>query len=152
MASLVAMTISSAKWNRCLCIMHNPCCCDLSYNSGAVGMNQCCTILDIQFRFDHSWLICMIFIYQTVSPLHKTFVSLKHSLKAQGFYTIHLHDHLKCFSSRSVKCLAELDIFMLLKLQHYQRMPSSGMCSLILSILTMEVIHSSETLVLIRAP
>jgi hypothetical protein len=61
----------------------------------------------------------MLIIFQTVSPLCKTFVPLKHSITAQGFFTVHLLDHLKHFASG----FAELDIFLLLKLQHSQFPP-----------------------------
>jgi hypothetical protein len=39
----------------------------------------------------------MLIIFQTVSPLCKTFVPLKHSTTAQGFFTAGLLDHLKRF-------------------------------------------------------
>jgi hypothetical protein len=52
-------------------------------------------VLDLEFSCDHSWSTCMLNIFQTVSPLFKKFVPLKHSTKTQGAFTICLPDHLK---------------------------------------------------------
>jgi hypothetical protein len=80
--------------------MANPCCCcDFIYRLGAVGMHQHYNFLDLEFSSDCSWLIGMLIIFQTVSPLCKTFVPLKHSTMAQGLFAIRLLDHLKQITS-----------------------------------------------------
>jgi hypothetical protein len=56
-------------------------------------------LLDLKFSSDHSWLTGMLIIFQTVSPLSQTFVPIKHSTMAHGFYAIHLLDYLKHFAS-----------------------------------------------------
>jgi hypothetical protein len=62
----------------------------------------------------------MLIIFQTVSPLCKTFVLLKQGTMAQGFFAVRLLDHLKCFASGSAEFLAEFNVFPSLKLQHSQ--------------------------------
>jgi hypothetical protein len=59
------------------------------------------TSWDPEFSSDRSWPTSMLIIFQTVSPLCKPIVPLKQSTMAQGFFTIHLLDHLKRFASRS---------------------------------------------------
>jgi hypothetical protein len=60
----------------------------------------------------------MLIIFQTVSPLWKTFVPLKQSTTDKGFFSIHSPDHLKRFAGRSAWFLAEPDISLTLKLRH----------------------------------
>jgi hypothetical protein len=62
-------------------------------------MPQCCNFLHLEFSSDHTWPTSMLITFQTVSPLCKTFVPLKHSTMAQGFITVGLLDHLKCFAN-----------------------------------------------------
>jgi hypothetical protein len=79
--------------------MANPCCCNFIYRLGVVGIHQRCNFLDLEFSSGCSWLTNMLIIFQTVCPLCKTFVLLKHSTTAQGFFAICLLDHLKRFAS-----------------------------------------------------
>jgi hypothetical protein len=64
----------------------------------------------------NSVLTGMLIIIQTVYPLCKTFVPLKHNITAQGFFAVHLLDHLKHISGGSAEFLAEFNVFPLLKL------------------------------------
>jgi hypothetical protein len=54
----------------------------------------------LDLEFSPSWPTGMLIIFQTVSPLCKTFVPLKHGIMAQDFFTVCLLDHLKGSASR----------------------------------------------------
>jgi hypothetical protein len=76
----------------------NPCFwCDSIYHLGVGGTHQCCNFLDLEFSSNRSWPTSILITFQTVLPLCKTCVSLKHSIMTQGFCAVHLLDHLKCF-------------------------------------------------------
>jgi hypothetical protein len=85
--------VASTKANAC-------CCCDFIYHLGAVSMRQNCNFLDLGFSSDCSWLNGTLIIFKTISPLYKTFVPIKHSTMAQGFFTECLLYRLKCFARR----------------------------------------------------
>jgi hypothetical protein len=53
------------------------CCCNFIYCLGGVGMYKCCNFLDLEFSSDRSWLIGILIIFQTLSPLCKMFVPLQ---------------------------------------------------------------------------
>jgi hypothetical protein len=92
----------------------NPCCCcDFIYHLGAVGTHQRCTFLDLVFSSDRSWPTSMLIIFQTLSPPLQNVCATYHSTNAQGFFAIHLLDHLKCFTSGFAQFLAELDVCLL---------------------------------------
>jgi hypothetical protein len=62
-------------------------------------MHQRCNFLDLELSSDRSWLTGMLIFFQTVSHLCKTFVPHKHNTTAQGFFAVHVLDHLKHFAS-----------------------------------------------------
>jgi hypothetical protein len=81
-----------------------------------VAHTSIANFVDLEFSSDHSWPTSMLIIFQTVYPLCKTFVPLKHNITAEGFFTVRLLDHLKRIFSVFAEFLAEFNVFPLLKL------------------------------------
>jgi hypothetical protein len=67
------------------------------------------------------WLTGLHIIFQAVSLLCKMYAPLKHATTVQGFFAVPLLVHQKHFASGFPYFLAELDIFLLLKVLDFRR-------------------------------
>jgi hypothetical protein len=61
-------------------------------------MNQHCHFFDFAFSSDRLWPTTTLIILQTVSPLRKTLVPLKHGTAAQSFFAEQLLHDIKRFA------------------------------------------------------
>ena len=86
------------------------CCCEVVYRLGELGMHQHCNLFNLAFTSNRLWPTSRLIILQTVSPLRKTSVPLKHKTATQCVVTGNSQHHLKRFGSSFSSFLTELYI------------------------------------------